>query len=158
MKLTLKNYEWLGYGFPVIFDELPAIKVRGELIPDTDFSEFEKPLVEFICASQEIPLSGNQVKFIRMYFDMSLREFAKFLNVKHQSIMRWESKKKSAARIDVNTEIVMRLMILKRLNSKSEMIDHVVDKVTDVEKFESAGHYKQSKPLRVHGDVIQAAV
>lgn len=154
--MEIKNYKWTGFGFPVIFDRLPGIKIRGELVPDVDFARFAKPLIQFICANQEVPLGGNQVKFIRTYLNMSLREFAKFLNVKHQSVMRWESKKQSAARIDVNTEIVIRLMILKKLDSDSGLIEQAVDKVTEVEKFESAGHYKRFKPLRVHGHRIHA--
>jgi DNA-binding transcriptional regulator YiaG len=153
--MKIKNYEWNGFGFPIIFDQLPGIKMRGKLIPDIDMEIFSKPLIEFICANQDIPLSGNQVKFIRNYFGMSLREFAKTMNIKHQSVMRWEEKKQSAARIDVNTEIVLRLMILKKLKSKALSIKLVVDKIDNIETFESAGHYKQFKPLRVPSEVLQ---
>lgn len=148
MKTTIRDYEWLGYGFPVIFDELPAIKIQGELVPDVDFSDFEKPLIEYICAHQDIPLSGNQVKFIRHFLGMSLREFAKLLNVKHQSVMRWEERKHSAAQIDVNTEIVTRIKILKKLKVKPSAINLVIDKVDHIEEFESAGHYRKFEPLR----------
>lgn len=154
MKTTLKNYEWMGYGFPVIFNELPAVKIRGELVPDIDFSEYEKPLIEFICANQNIPLSGNQVKFIRNYLGMSLREFAKLLNVKHQSIMRWEARKNSAAQIDVNTEIVMRIKILKKIGVKQSAINLVLDKVDHIEEFELAGNYRKFVPLRVPENTI----
>lgn len=149
--MQIKNYEWNGFGFPVVFDKLPAVKIRGELVPDIDFEQFAKPLIDLICSQQNVPLSGNQVKFIRNHLGMSLREFAKFLNVKHQSVMRWEEKKKSAARIDCNTEIVMRLMILKKLNSNQESIQNLVDKVEDMEGFESAGHFRTFQPLRVSG-------
>ncbi len=152
--MEIKNYKWNGFGFPVIFEKLTAVKLRGEWVPDVDLNLYAKPLVEFICAEQEVPLSGSQVKFIRHFFGKSLREFAKFLNVKHQSVMRWEEKKQSAARIDVNTEIVMRLKILKALNSNSTAIDHAVEKVNEVEKFASAGRYKLFKPMRIPENVI----
>lgn len=150
--MEIKNFEWDGFGFPVIFDRLPAVKLRGELVPDVDFHQFAKPLIEYICAHQEIPLSGNQVKFIRHYFGMSLREFAKLLNVKHQSVMRWEDRNNSAAQIDVNTEIVMRIKILKKLKVKAATIGLVIDKIDHIEEFECAGHYKNFEPLRLSGE------
>lgn len=152
--MEIKNYKWNGFGFPIIFEKLPAVKIRGELVPDVDLNLYARSLVEFICAEQEIPFSGSQVKFIRHFFNNSLREFAKFLNVKHQSVMRWEEKKQSAARIDVNTEIVMRLKILKALNSDPSAIEHVVEKVNEVEKFALAGRYKQFKSMRIPETVI----
>jgi hypothetical protein len=78
---------------------------------------------------------------------MSLREFAKLLNIKHQSVMRWEDRKNAAAQIDVNTEIVMRIKILKQIQVKNSLIQFVIDKVDHIEEFESAGHYKKSTPL-----------
>lgn len=156
--MEIKNYKWNGFGFPVIFESLPAIKLRGEIVPDVDFNSFTKPLVEFICSEQKVPLSGNQVKFIRHFFDMSLRDFAQFVNVKHQSVMRWESKKQAAAKIDVNTEIVMRLIILKKLKSTNESIQHAVDKVEMASEFESAGNYKQFKPLRLPESLVEVSL
>lgn len=137
--MKIKNYRFEGFGFPVIFDELPAVKVRGELVPDVDFDKYAKPLIEHICAYQNVPLSGNQVKFVRNYFGMSLREFAKMLNVTHQSVMRWELHFSSAAHIDVNTEIVLRIIIAKRLNSKNSTLDRIL------EQIENSSHLKQMR-------------
>lgn len=154
--MEIKNFKWDGFGFPVIFDRLPAVKLRGELVPDVDFHQFAKPLIEYICANQEIPLSGNQVKFIRHYFGMSLREFANFLNVKHQSVMRWEGKKQSAARIDVNTEIIMRIKILKNLKAKQSIISLAVNRVDHIKEFESSGGYRNFTPLKFSGVAVSA--
>lgn len=134
--MKIKNYRFEGFGFPVIFDELPAVKIRGELVPDVDFDKYAKPLIEHICARQDVPLSGNQVKFIRNYFGMSLREFAKMLNVTHQSVMRWEGHLYSAARVDVNTEIVLRLIVVKRLKSKGSFINSIIKRVDNLKSLE----------------------
>lgn len=155
--MKIKNYHWNGFGFPVVFSELPAIKIRGELVPDVDLSQFAKPLIQIICAKQIVPLSGNQVKFIRNHLNMSLREFAKFMDVKHQSVMRWEKKAKSAARIDINTEIVLRLKILKELNSDAQSIEDVVDKVQHTEDLKPTADYVQKfLPIRVPENIVQA--
>lgn len=126
--MKIKNYRFEGFGFPVIFDELPAVKIRGELIPDVDFDKYAKPLIEDICARQDMPLSGNQIKFIRNYFGMSLREFAKMLNVTHQSVMRWEDRANATAKIDVHTELVLRLLVLKKNKCRMKTIELLIEK------------------------------
>lgn len=149
MLMKIKNYQWNGFGFPVIFNELPAIKVRGAIIPDMDMSVFARPVIEHICVHQNVPLSGGQVKFIRLYFGLSLREFAKFASVRHQSVMRWESRKSSAAQIDVNTEVVLRLKVLMRLGCKGHVITDALDRIRHIEELRAAGGYKKIEPLRV---------
>lgn len=151
--MKIKNYRFEGFGFPVIFDELPAVKVRGELVPDVDFDKYAKPLIEHICARQDVPLSGNQVKFIRNYFGMSLREFAKMLNVTHQSVMRWESHKIASASVDANTEIVMRIKIMKRLNSKLSLINQLVDCIDQNDDFYLLRKYRSFDPLKFDGSL-----
>lgn len=155
--MKIKNYMWNGFGFPVVFSELPAIKIRGEVVPDVDLQQFAKPLVQIICAKQSVPFSGNQVKFIRHYLNMSLREFAKFMNVTHQSVMRWEKTTNSAARIDINTEIVFRLKVLQQLKSSAKDIAEVVKKVQHTERLKPTSSYVQNfEPIRVPEKVIQA--
>jgi DNA-binding transcriptional regulator YiaG len=151
--MKIKNYEWNGFGFPVIFEELPAIKLRGELVPDVDLNEVAKPLIQFICIAQKVPFNGNQIKFIRMHLGMSLREFAKFMSVTHQSVMRWEENSKAPAHIEPHTEIVMRIKVLKILGSNSEVINQAVDNVEDVDNFKSAS-YKQFKAMKIPEKVI----
>lgn len=155
--MKLKNYQWNGFGFPVIFQELPAVKIRGELVPDIDLSKFAKPIIQLICTEQLVALSGHQVKFIRNYLNMSLREFAKFMHVTHQSVMRWEKNAKSAARIDINTEIVLRLKILKELNSDSRAIDVVVEKVQKQDELKPTVNYVRTfKPILVSESIVHS--
>ncbi|HEY1079035.1 MAG TPA: hypothetical protein VGE46_03025 [Bdellovibrio sp.] len=151
--MKIKNFRFEGFGFPVIFDELPAIKVRGELVPDVDFNKYAKPLIEHICARQDVPLSGNQVKFIRHYFGKSLREFAKMLNVTHQSIMRWENQKNLAAQIDVNTEIVVRIKILKAINSKSDYILHLIERIESILLLNNGDVHERTQRFSARAEV-----
>lgn len=153
--MKIKNYEWNGFGFPLIFEELPAVKLRGELVPDVDFNAFAKPVIQFICANQEIPLSGNQVKFIRMHLGMTLRQFAEFVGVRHQSVMRWEEKGKSAANVDAHIEFVLRLKVLKKLDSKAENIKTMIERVEQVETFKKST-YRSMVPQRIPERVVHA--
>jgi DNA-binding transcriptional regulator YiaG len=122
--------------------------LRGELVPDVDWNNIAPIIIKYICIHQAVPLSGCQVKFIRHYFAMSMREFAKFAGVKHQSLMRWEEKQNLPAKIESHIEIVMRLKVLRKLGSKDKQISEAIDQVDDFEKFRSST-YKRFEPLRV---------
>jgi DNA-binding transcriptional regulator YiaG len=151
--MKIKNYEWNGFGFPVIFAELPAVKIRGELIPDFDLNEVAEPLIQFICTQQKVPFSGTQVKFIRMHLGKSLREFAKFMGVTHQSVMRWEDNGKAPAHIEAHIEIVMRIKILKALGCDVKFISQAVDNVEDVNSFKLSA-YKSFKAMTIPDKLI----
>lgn len=153
--MKIKNYEWNGFGFPIIFDELPAIKMKGELVPDIDWTEVATPIIQFICTSQDLPFSGNQVKFIRHHLDMTLREFATFMGVTHQSVMRWEEREKSSAHIDENSEIIFRIKVLKKLHSDKSIINKIIEKVGESSALGKSANYKAFKPLRVPESVIE---
>lgn len=153
--MKLKNYKWNGFGFPVIFAELPAAKIRGELVPDVDWTEVGRVLMTFICTQQEVPLSGSQIRFIRHGFQMSLREFAKFVGVKHQSVMRWEERKNQPAKVEAHIEIVLRIKVLRGLDANEEQIEDAFDQVDDVARFQ-ASTYKTFRPLKVPEAVIHA--
>lgn len=158
MKLKIKNYKWNGYGFPVIFDSLPAVKLRGELVPDVDFNQFAKPLIEYMCTRHEyVPFSGNQIKFIRTYFGMTLREFAEFMGVTHVSVMRWEKNAKASAKVGAHIEFVMKIKVLRRLQSDAIAIDEAVENIEEVENVKTSS-YKIPKPFRIPEKVIQAAL
>ncbi len=152
--MKLKNYEWNGFGFPIIFEELPAIKVRGELVPDVEWNEIAGIIVELICLDEDSPLIGNQVKFIRSHLNMSLREFAKFMGVTHVSVMRWEETGKKSAKIGRHIEIVMKIKVLKHIHSALENINKAVQMVETVDKAQSVIS-KTPKPLKVSETAIQ---
>lgn len=153
MKQKIKNYEWNGFGFPVIFDELPAVKLRGELVPDVDFQELAAPLIQFICTTQDSAFSGNQVKFIRMHFNMSLRDFAEFMGVTHQSVMRWEKKEKASAHMGAHVEFFMKVRILRKLHSKKALLETAMERTEDASSAKQP-NYKIQKPLKVPEDVV----
>ncbi|MGE0632252.1 MAG: helix-turn-helix domain-containing protein [Pseudobdellovibrionaceae bacterium] len=151
--MKLKNYEWHGFGFPVIFEELPAVKIRGELVPDVDWKQIGEVVVAFICSQQKVPLSGDQVKFIRNSLNMSLRNFAKFVGVTHQSLMRWEKRGDQPAQIEAHIEIVLRLKVLRELKVEVEVISEAFDQVEDVDKFRS-NTYRHFKPMKVSESAV----
>lgn len=103
------------------------------------------------------PLTGNQVKFIRNHLAMSLREFAKFMGVTHQSIMRWEEKTKSPTHMGSSNEIVLRIKTLRSLHSTASEIKEAVNKVEDVDKLSHVSN-KKFKSLIIPERFVQSVL
>ena len=151
--MKLKNYVWNGYGFPVMFEELPAIKVRGELVPDVDFTSLAESLIIYLCGEHK-SFTGNQIKFIRNHLDMSVRQFAEFMSVKHPSVLRWEKRGNQPTSMGLAQEILLRLKTLHALHSDDEFISKVVENAqTDLEVPKKS----PVKPFHVPSSVVQNA-
>lgn len=146
--MKIKNYRWEGFGFPIIFAELPATLLCGKRVPDVDWSVVGKMVATFICIQQDSPFSGDQVKFIRNMMNSTLREFASFAGVKHPSVLRWEEKGDKPAKIETHIEIVLRLKTLKYLGVKVERLTQAFNHTEDMEKFKS-NTYKHFRPIRI---------
>lgn len=114
MEKSIKNFHWDGFGFPVVFSELPAVKINGELVPNVNWKKLRTLVLMEICSSQEAPLTGQQVQFIRKHFEMNLREFAKWVGVSHSIVIEWEKKGASPAKIESHTELVLRLYAIRK--------------------------------------------
>lgn len=54
--------------------------------------------------SQEQRFTGNQIKFIRNYFSMSLRDFAKVVHESHTAVNKWEKHGNKITSMDINIE------------------------------------------------------
>lgn len=115
-KKLLKNYTYIGLGFPVKLQNVTLLFVDNQWHPKIDV----KKIAEFVIKklpSQTEYFTGNQVKFIRTYFEMSLREFAKkVVKESHAAVAKWENLKNKPTKMDVNIEIMLRLYILNHTN------------------------------------------
>jgi transcriptional regulator with XRE-family HTH domain len=87
-------------------------------------------------------LTGNEVRFIRQHFEMTLQQFAKRFGVTHPAVMKWENTKNKYTGINWATEKDIRLFALSKLSAKSSelvalytFLEDVIDsqKATEVE-------------------------
>ena len=116
---TIKNYIYNGLGFPILLPSVEMIYFEGEWHPKIDvYSVSEKAIKALI--TQESRFTGNQVKFVRVYFAMTLREFGK--NVVHEShaaVNKWENCRDKITNMDGNIEAMLRLYIYERIFTKT---------------------------------------
>lgn len=119
-KKIVKNYTYTGLGFPVELHNVEMIEIEGEFQPKIDVRKVATAAMKSLISQKE-RLTGNQIKFIRTYFSMTLREFAKVVNESHMAVKKWEDFGDDATNMDRNIEIMLRLHIF----------DQVVIKTTD---------------------------
>ena len=110
-----------GFGFPVVLNNVPMIKLRGVWTPDIDYNRLAKMVLETL-AEHPARLTGNEVKFVRHWFEMTLQQFADRFGVTHPAVIKWERQASHPANMAWGTEKDLRLFILDGLGKKPRII------------------------------------
>ena len=118
-KKNVKKYTYLGLGFPIELHNIDMVQVNNEWHPRIDVKAVADLAIRNLI-TLETRLTGNQVKFIRSYFQMSLRDFGKVVNETHSAVKKWEDHMDRQTKMDVNIEIMMRLFIYNRIYKETK--------------------------------------
>ena len=114
---TQKEFLDNGFGFPIRLINVPMVKIRGHWTPQLDYNELAKVLLRAL-AHKPSRLTGNEIKFIRTHFEMTLQAFAKRFCVTHVGVMKWEKSLNRPTVMNWTTEKDIRLFVLTRLKVK----------------------------------------
>lgn len=114
---TQKTFTDHGFGFPVKLQNVPMIKVRGKWTPNIDYNALAEVVLKTLC-EKPVKVTGNEVRFIRQVFEMTLQQFAKRFTVSHAAVIKWENTGDEPTNMSWPTEKDLRLFILSRLNSR----------------------------------------
>lgn len=143
-----KLYTDYGLGFPVQIINAPLTKIRNEWVLDLNFEKYERAVL-LALSLKSTKLTGNEIKFIRNYFSMTLKDFGKrFGDVAHSAVIKWEKFQDDPTNISWSTEKDMRLFIINELKPKIL--------VTVYEKLEKVAASKPSK-LKINPEDMMAA-
>jgi hypothetical protein len=110
-----KRFVYDGFGFPVVFLNVPMIKVRGAWTPNVNYNELARAMV-LSLAHTSARLTGNQIRFIRHYFEMTLERFGQRFDVSHPAVRKWEAAGDEAPALKWPMEKDIRLFILDQLD------------------------------------------
>ena len=114
-KKIQKRFVDNGCGFPVVLRNVPMIRVRGVWTPDIDYEELHE-VVLLALAYTPTRLTGNQIKFVRHYFGLTLVEFGEYFDVSHPAVLKWENAGDETPSIKWSLERDLRLFIMDRLD------------------------------------------
>lgn len=113
-------FEYDGFGFPIMLLNFPLKEIRGIQVPAIDYNLLQRNVLLALC-SKPVPLTGNEIRFIRQYLEMTYKEFGKEFGMTHAAVINWEKSKNSFAKILPAMEICIRLCVLDVLKVKDKL-------------------------------------
>lgn len=102
------------FGFEVILRNAPMMKVRGEWLPDINANHLRWAVLAAL-AHKPGPLTGNEVRFIRQWLELTTTAFGKSAGVSHAAVIKWENLADEPAKISPGTEFRIRFLITESL-------------------------------------------
>lgn len=114
-----KEFIDTGFGFPIRLVNVPMLEVRGNWTPNINYNELAIQVLRAL-AHKESRLTGNEIKFIRTHFEMTLQDFAKRFCVTHVGVMKWEKALNRPTAMNWSSEKDIRLFVLTRLTAKAQ--------------------------------------
>ncbi len=146
----VKRFVYEGLGFPIALVNVSLVKKRGVWTPAINYGKLQKEVL-LALVHKAIAITGNEIHFIRTYFEMTLENFGKNFGVTHVAVLIWEKMKNKPAKINPTTELCIRLFILEKLNTNNQIFREAF------REFDFAGIAKTSS-LRSAKPVILSAV
>ena len=113
-----ERYIYQGLGFPIELHQVEMIRVGRSWAPKIDVRKIARDVLMQI-PTQQTRLTGSQVRFLREYYRMSLREFAKkVVHQSHMAVSKWEKFGGEPTNMDAATEVVLRLYVFHEVATK----------------------------------------
>jgi hypothetical protein len=142
-----KRFVYDGFGFDVVFRNVPMVKVRGAWTPKLDYNKLSRELA-LALARKPARLTGAEIRFIRHYFEMTLESFGKRFDVSHPAVMKWEGAGGRVPALKWPVEKDMRLFVLDQLHVRASEFKIVYESLREEAK-------PSGKPIEM--DVAHAA-
>ena len=143
-KKIQKRFVDEGFGFPVVLRNVPMVKVRGIWTPRINYNKLTRD-VALALARKPARLTGNEIRFIRQHFEMTLEAFGVRFDVSHPAVLKWERAGDKPPALKWPIEKDIRLFILDRLHARPKAFKELYETLRE----EVAA---PSKPLEMDAD------
>lgn len=150
------EYIYYGLGFPISLRGFPMKKYWGEEMPDINYNILKRVVIEML-AKKPAALTGNELRFIRQYFEMNYTEFGKHFGQTRQAVTKWEAKGDEYVSITRSTELHIRLTILDILKIDDKIFRQTFHKFDKSEELKSKKRMHEPRPISVtHSELSKA--
>ena len=124
------------------------VQVRGKWTPAINYTHLARAVLQQL-AGLDGRLTGHQVRFIRLHFEMTLQAFAARFGVSHVAVLKWEQRANKPTGMAWSTEKDIRLFIHQQLSGPSRAF---------VQLYEQLAHVTPSRPSRItlHAEKLAA--
>ena len=110
-----KRFVYEGFGFALVLRNVAMIQVRGAWTPKLDYNKLAREVM-LALGRKPARLTGNEIHFIRHYFEMTLAGFGKRFDVSHPAVLKWEGARNRVPALKWPVEKDIRLFILDQLH------------------------------------------
>ncbi len=147
-KKRVKKFTYEGLGFPITLIDVDVVKKRGVWTLAIDLNKFQKAVL-LTLSHKRSALTGNEVYFIRTYFEMTSEDFGRQFGVTHPAVLKWERNKNQSAKMNPTTELCLRLLILEKLNINNRVFRDTFREfnMQTIAKEQKAPLLKEARPL-----------
>jgi len=108
-----------GLGFPIILRNVPMVQVRDIWIPDINLNFFQK-IVLLALAHHPTNLTGNQIRFARIWSGLTQTKFGKLFGVTHPAVINWEKSGNKGTKMNLSTQRDLRLWLLDQILTRDD--------------------------------------
>jgi DNA-binding transcriptional regulator YiaG len=122
----VETFIYEDLGFPIKLINAPMKKIYGQWFLDINLSKFQKSVLLGLV-NKPFPLVGEEIRFIRKYFEMTTTDFGHVFGTTHPAVLKWEKKE---SRMNPATEVYMRLYVLDRLQIKDKEFRRLYHKIS----------------------------
>lgn len=130
---VIKEYMYMGCGFPIILEGAKLIHILGEWALKIRYNQLDEEVLRQLI-SRKVRLTGNQVRFIRLYFNFNLKDFGKRLGVSHVAVLKWEKTKNAETGMAWCIEKDIRLYAQTQLSKQAKELAKTYELLEDVPK------------------------
>jgi len=110
------TFVYEGLGFPVLLIDVPMKKVFGEWAIDVGLNRLQLAALHLLLRKRAA-LTGDEIRFIRKFLEMSTTEFGDTFGVSHVAVVKWENEQ---MRMNPGMEVYIRLHMWNHLRLKDK--------------------------------------
>jgi hypothetical protein len=125
----VKRYIDNGLGFPVQLSNVTFIKVRGEWVPKLEYQKVALKVLSVLSRLHR-PLTGNEVKFVRLHFAMTQESFGAIFGISGPAVHKWERKGDNPTEMQWSTEKDLRLFVQSKLSPDTKAVGKLYEELT----------------------------
>jgi len=97
------------FGFPVLLVDVPVRTMRGHEVVDVNANLLQGAVLAML-ARKPAPLTGAEVRFIRLALGHTLSDFGGLLGVSHAAVIKWEGQGEAPTKMARGTEFLLRYL------------------------------------------------
>jgi DNA-binding transcriptional regulator YiaG len=125
-----KTLIYKGLGFPIKLIDVPMKKMFGDWVMDIDLTELQLVVLKALVY-KPMQLTKEELKFIRLFLELTTTEFGKIFGVTHSAVVQWENGKRN---LSPPLELCIRLYAMNQLHIKDKEFRNLYNTIS-IEQF-----------------------